>query len=122
MEAGLEGRTSMDLDVWMPESQLDRPALAAACHAAGLDFDPTGETDRPYVQLIRPGIVAMPTHTPVEAGRWKTLTVTTPPPAALAAARLIRADAKDIADILFLGSRHGLTQNEVAACVRCRGG
>ena len=35
IEAGLEGRTSLDLDVWMPESDVDRSALANACAAAG---------------------------------------------------------------------------------------
>ena len=118
MEAGLEGRTSLDLDVWMPASQVDRATLAAACRAAGLDFDPTGETDRPYLRLIRPGIVALPAHVSVEAGRWSALTVTTPPPSALAAAKLIRAEPKDIADILFLCSRHGLTRSQVAEYVR----
>lgn len=118
MEAGLEGRTSLDLDVWMPASDADRPALAAACEAAGLDFDPTGETDRPYLQLVVPGIVAIPPHVPVKAGRWGALTILTPPPAALAAMKLVRAEPKDIADVLFLCSRHGLTREQVAEYVR----
>ena len=108
IEAGLEGRTSLDLDVGLPGSDADRSALAAACADAGLDFDPTGETHRPYLQLIHPGIVTVP----VKAGRWGGLTILTPPPAALAAMKLVRAD------IFFLCSRHGLTRAGVAAYVR----
>lgn len=114
IEAGLEGRTSLDLDVGLPGSDADRSALAAACAAAGLDFDPTGETHRPYLQLIHPGIVTVP----VKAGRWGGLTILTPPPAALAAMKLVRAEPKDLADIFFLCSRHGLTRAGVAAYVR----
>ena len=118
IEAGLEGRTSLDLDVWMPGSDADRSALAAACAAVGLDFDPTGETHRPYLQLIHPGIVTVPDHVPVKAGRWGALTILTPPPSALAAMKLVRAEPKDIADVFFLCSRHGLTRAEVARFVR----
>ena len=118
MEAGLEGRTSLDLGVWMPASDADRSTTAAACAAAGLDFDPTGETDRPYLQLVQPGIVSMPDHVPVKVGRWGALTVLTPPPAVLAAMKLVRAEPKDVADVLFLASRHGLTREPVAAAVR----
>lgn len=118
LEAGLEGRSSLDLDVWLPASDADRSALAAACASAGLDFDPTGETDRPYLQLLQPGIISMPDHVPVKAGRWGALTVLTPPPATLAAMKLVRAEPKDIADVLFLCSRHGLTKEQVAESVR----
>ena len=118
MEAGLEGRTSLDLDVWMPASDADRTALAKACVAAGLDFNPTGETDRPYVQLVQPGIIEVPEHVPVEAGRWGALTIITPPPAALAAMKLVRAEPKDLADVLFLCSRHGLGKEDVAHYVQ----
>ena len=118
MEAGLEGRTSLVLDVWMPASDADRGALAKACVAASLDFNPTGETDRPYLQLVQPGINEMPEHVSVEAGRWGALRIVTPPPAALAAMKLVRAEPKDIADVLFLCSRHGLGKKEVAHYVR----
>ena len=117
IEAGMPGRTSLDLDVWAPGSQVDRSALRAACATAGLDFDPIDETDRPYLQLIRPGIVEIPEHIPQDAGTWGGLTITVPPPAALAAAKLIRAEGKDIADVIFLCGRHGIGREAVASYV-----
>lgn len=111
--AGMPGRTSLDLDVWMPGSKVDRGALRAACEAAGLDFDPLEETDRPYLQLIQPGIVQVPEHVPQTAGTWGGLKVTAPPPAALAAAKLTRAQPKDLADVAYLCRRHGIRREEV---------
>jgi len=32
--------------------------------------------------------------------------------------KLVRAEPKDVADVLFLASRHGLTREQVAAAVR----
>ncbi len=117
IDAGMPERTSLDLDIWMPGSQVDRGALRAACATAGLDFDPMGETNRAYIQLVRPGIVEMPRHTAQEAGTWGGLTITVPPPAALAAAKLVRAADKDLADIFFLCSRHAISREAVAAFV-----
>jgi hypothetical protein len=59
IEAGMPGRTSLDLDVWAPGSQSDRRLLRAACAAAGLDFDPLDETDLNEYPISRrrvPGI------------------------------------------------------------------
>lgn len=117
IESGMPERTSLDLDVWVPGSQADRTALRAACAASGLDFDPIDETDRPYLQMVRPGIVQIPEHIPEEAGTWGAITITIPPPAALAAAKLIRAADKDVADVFFLCSKHGLSRADVAAYV-----
>lgn len=117
IDAGMPGRTSLDLDVWMPGSQLDRGALRAACETAGLDFDPMEETARPYVQLIQPGIVQVPEHVPQAAGTWGGLKVTSPPPAALAAAKLTRAQPKDLADVAYLCRRHGIRREEVAGYI-----
>ena len=96
---------------------MDRSALRAACATAGLDFDPIDETERPYLQLIRPGIVELPEHIPQDAGTWGGLTITVPPPAALAVAKLIRAEGKDVADVIFLCSKHGIGRETVARYV-----
>lgn len=108
INAGMPARSTADLDIWAPASHVDSGALASACAVAGLDFDPTGEVTRPYVQVVQPGIVSVPDHTPMEVGRWGGLILLTPPPAALAAAKLTRAEPQDIADILFLRSKYVL--------------
>ena len=35
-----------------------------------LDFDPIDEADRPYLELVRPGIAEVTEHLPKEAGSW----------------------------------------------------
>lgn len=117
IHAGMPTRSTNDLDVWAPGSELDTEALEAACAFASLDFDPTGEVTRPYVQVVQPGIVSVPNHTPVEVARWGGLILLAPPPAALAAAKLTRAAPQDIADILFLRTKYGLVRADVAAFV-----
>jgi hypothetical protein len=113
----MPARSTVDLDVWAPGSELDADALDAACTFADLDFDPTGEVTKPYVQVVQPGIVSVPDHTPVEVGRWGGLILLAPPPAALAAAKLTRAEPQDIADVLFLRTKYGLMRADVAAFV-----
>jgi hypothetical protein len=118
MEAGMPGRTSMDLDVWLPGSRFDRAIFREACLRAGLDFDPINETDRPYVQLIRPGIVHVPKHEPEYASTFGGLTVNVPPAAALIASKLVRGAAKDIDDALYLQDKLAVTKQEVSVYTR----
>jgi hypothetical protein len=56
--AGQPDRTSIDLAVWKPTSRYQFQALKKAVEDAGLLFDPksTLEPDRPYIQLVEPGI------------------------------------------------------------------
>src|SRR6266498_5967805 len=56
--AGQPGRTSIDLDVWKPTSEYAFQALKKAVEESGLLFNPTStlEPDKPYVQLVEPGI------------------------------------------------------------------
>lgn len=58
---GMEGRTSADLDIWRPASDYDRRELKAAAEKAGLLFDPksTLDPDRPYLQLVEPGLTQL---------------------------------------------------------------
>ncbi len=102
--AGMELRTSEDLDIWQPASDYDYTELKNASENAGLCFSPTGmlEPDQPYLQIVEPGIVQVGEFEPVRMFKMGRLIVTRPPIENIIAAKLTRADAKDIADIQFL--------------------
>jgi len=105
---GMEGRTSAGLDIWKPASDYDRRELKAAAEKAGLLFDPksTLDPDRPYLQLVEPGLTQLGKFKSVLIDRIGRLHIYRPPVENLIAAKLIRAEAKDIGDIRFLISRH----------------
>lgn len=105
---GMAGRTSADLDIWKPASDFDRRELRAAAEQAGLLFDPktTLDPDRPYLQLIEPGLTQVGPFELVLIERIGRLHIYRPPVENLIAAKLIRAEPKDLGDICFLISRH----------------
>ncbi|MEJ0089464.1 MAG: DUF6036 family nucleotidyltransferase [Limisphaerales bacterium] len=105
---GMQGRTSADLDIWKPASDYDRQELKVAAEKAGLLFDPkqTLEPDRPYLQLVEPGLTQLGEFEPVFIDRIGRLHLYRPPVENLVAAKLIRAEPKDLGDIQFLVSRH----------------
>jgi hypothetical protein len=112
---GMEGRTSSDLDIWKPASDYDRRELQDAAVKAGLLFDPkqTLEPDRPYLQLVEPGLTQLGEFEPVFIERIGRLHLFRPPVENLIAAKLIRAEPKDLDDIRFLVSRHRPDLNRV---------
>ena len=116
---GMEGRTSSDLDIWKPASDYDRRELQAAAVKAGLLFDPmqTLEPDRPYLQLVEPGLTQLGEFEPVFIERIGRLQLHRPPVENLIAAKLIRAEPKDLDDIKFLVSRHRPDLKRVRAIV-----
>lgn len=105
---GMDGRTSADLDIWKPASDYDRLELQPAAEKAGLLFDPkfTLEPDTPYLQLVEPGLTQLGPFEPVFLERLGRLHLYRPPAENLVAAKLIRAEPKDLGDIRFLLSRH----------------
>ncbi|HWN94291.1 MAG TPA: hypothetical protein VNT99_04610 [Methylomirabilota bacterium] len=105
---GMDGRTSADLDIWKPASDYDRLELKVAAENAGLLFDPkqTLDPDRPYLQLVEPGLTQLGAFEPVLIERLGRLQLFRPPIENLIAAKLIRAEPKDLGDIRFLVSRH----------------
>ena len=107
--AGQPGRTSIYLDVWKPRSCYQFQALKKAVEDAGLLFDPksTLEPDTPYIQLVEPGIAetgAFESTEPLE--QFSALRLERPPIANLIAAKLVRAEPRDLEDIAFLMSRY----------------
>ena len=105
---GMDGRTSADLDIWKPASDYDRAELKLAAEKAGLLFDPkqTLEPNRPYLQLVEPGLTQLGAFEPVLIERIGRLQLFRPPIENLIAAKLLRAEPKDLGDIRFLMSRH----------------
>jgi hypothetical protein len=116
---GMEGRTSSDLDIWKPASDYDRRELKGAAEKAGLLFDPksTLEPDRPYLQLVEPGLTQTGPFEPVLIDRLGRLHLYRPPVENLVAAKLIRAEPKDLSDVRFLVSRHRPNLDRVRAIV-----
>ena len=105
---GMDGRTSADLDVWRPHSDYDRAELRLATEAAGILFDPkaTLEPEKPYLQIVEPGLTQLGAFEPILVDRMGRLEIYRPPAENLIAAKLIRAEPKDISDIRFLVSLH----------------
>lgn len=102
--AGMELRTTEDLDIWQPASDFDISELRVASEKAGLSFNPTGvlEPDQPYLQLVDAGIVQVGNFEPVRMFRIGRLIISRPPIENIIASKLTRADTKDIEDIQFL--------------------
>lgn len=105
---GMDGRTSRDLDIWKPASNYDRMELKRAVESIGLLFDPktTLEPEKPYLQLIEPGVIQVGTFEPILMDRLGRLEIWRPPIENLIVSKLVRFDAKDLSDIRFLISRH----------------
>ncbi len=112
---GMDGRTSMDLDIWMPGSDFDELELKKAVLSAGLLFDPKSELepDTPYIQIVEPGIVQMGKFVSVSVKRMGRLRISRPPYENLIASKLVRADLKDIQDIQFMMQAYRVDKDAV---------
>jgi hypothetical protein len=114
---GMSGRTSRDLDVWRPHSDYDRIELRRAIEASGLLFDPKTslDPDKPYLQIIDPGPTQVGDFAPILIERMGRLEIYRPPIEHLIASKLVRGDARDIEDIMFLAHKHQLSRETVRA-------
>jgi hypothetical protein len=101
---GQPSRTSIDLDVWKPASTFDRQDLEDATEKAGLLFNPKGEIEpnTPYIQIVEPGICQLGEFRPEEIETVGNLRTERPPAENLIAAKLVRAEEKDLEDIAWL--------------------
>ena len=102
--AGQPERTTMDLDIWRPASVFRESDLRAAVEAAGLLYDPKDalEPERPYVQIVGPGIVQLGRFEPVPVVRLGGLNFSQPPVENLVASKLCRANERDLADLAWI--------------------
>ena len=119
---GHDTRSTEDVDVWQPASDIDPLALRSACRSAGIGFNPTeDEPQGPYLQVIQPGIVTLPAR---KHGTWagggedlvvwqgRNLTVTMPPASAIVASKLTRCETRDVSDCAWLLAQGHATLNQ----------
>ena len=126
---GQAARQTEDLDVWARATRVGMRDLKLAVEAAGLSFDPKDEfPNLPYLQIVHPGIVQVPGWDPSlhewfgepehEIWHGERLTVTVPPPSAIAASKLVRGDDRDLEDCLWLMTSQGMSAEAVAEAIR----
>lgn len=118
---GQPSRQTQDIDVWHQRSSFDAGDLSRACEAAGVLYDPKGEVhpDAMYVQIVRPGIVALPPDFEIETiGHYGQLTVVMPTPLVLTTAKLVRSDEKDIEDIVWWVRQRSITLKQIEAMIK----
>lgn len=118
--AGQPERTSIDLDVWKPKSRYQLQALKKAVEEAGLLFDPKSslEPDTPYFQLMEPGVAEIGRfEEPEVLEQFQALTLERPPIANVVAAKLIRAEEKDLQDIAFLMQKYRPAKKDIKQAI-----
>lgn len=119
---GQPARQTQDVDVWHPGSIYDAGDLKRACLQIGILYDPDGEIDPDaiYIQIVRPGLVALPAEFETETiAHYGNLRVVMPAPAVLSAAKLVRANENDVNDIVWW-IRHSRIEMEQLAKVIAR--
>jgi hypothetical protein len=118
LEAGMPGRASHDLDVWLPASKFDMGELRRAVMQAGLLFDPRSslEPDQPYVQIVNPGPTQVGSFEPVFWAQFGRLHVYLPPWPNWVAAKLARGEPRDVEDVLYVAKCQQISPEEVEAC------
>lgn len=117
---GQPERKTQDIDVWQPSSSFDAGDLSRACAKIGVLYDPTGEVDPDvvYVQIVRPGVVALPRDFETEVlARYGKLTVVIPAPTILTAAKLVRGHERDLGDIAWWVLHRRLQMREIAEVI-----
>jgi len=113
---GQPARQTQDVDVWHPSSLYDAGDLSRACSQIGVLYNPTEEIDPDviYIQIVRPGVVALPNKFETETiGRYGNLTVVMPAPVVLSAAKLVRASKNDVSDIVWWVQQRRINMHQI---------
>jgi uncharacterized nucleotidyltransferase DUF6036 len=117
---GQPARQTQDVDVWHPQSSYDAGDLARVCEDIGVLYDPRGELDPDsvYIQIVRPGVVALPTSFETESiAQYGRLKVVMPTPVALSAAKLVRATENDVNDIVWWVMQRSIDVKQLEASI-----
>lgn len=102
---GQADRMTMDIDIWSPSSSFDLGVLRRACDASDIIFDPKehDEPTKPYLQLIEPGIVQLGAFDKtLQLFTTGNLVVKRPPAENVIASKMVRGEAHDFDDAVFL--------------------
>jgi hypothetical protein len=114
-------RTSLDVDVAAPYSDVNFADLSRAAIAAGLPINPAPDTPGEHIEWIQAARLCL---APPAAGRvvqlWQgaRLKIVTVPPPDLIASKLIRYDELDQADIAYLLAQQAIAWTDIAAAVQ----
>lgn len=117
---GQADRMTMDIDVWRKDSVFDLGVLKRACESANIIFDPKGydEPDGVYLQMIDPGIVQLgvfeETALLFRAGN---LVVKRPPAENVIASKMVRGEAHDFDDAVFLMKKCRVGLNDISKAI-----
>ena len=117
---GQAERQTGDIDVWHPASDFDYEDLRRACLAAGVVFDPKEDLSPSdlYLQIVRPGIIALPRRLELEVvARFDRLTLVMPSAAVIAASKLVRGDMRDVEDVVWWFRQRGLEPRDLEEAV-----
>ena len=119
---GQPSRMTEDIDVWRPASRFDDGDLRQACDRAGVLFNPTGDIpeNTPYLQMIAPGIVRIGDYLKtgeINVSTFSNLEVAHPPIENIIASKLLRAEPRDIEDIIFLRRKFDISNDQIEAVI-----
>ena len=120
MSLGQADRMTSDVDVWRNSSVFDLGVLKSACQSSGIDFNPTAydEPENAYIQLIDPGIVQLGIFKETEV-IFKTgnLELRRPPIENIIASKLVRGDAQDFDDCVFLMNKCKISIDKISDAI-----
>ena len=118
---GEEDRTSIDIDVAGPYSNVDFPDFTQAAVKAGLAVNPEEITETEYIEWASPLRLCLPpprgSH-PTTIWKGKKLSIVIAPVADLIASKLIRYDDIDQSDIQYLCVQTRLEYREIEKAVK----
>lgn len=117
---GQPSRMTEDVDVWSPSSVMDYADMKEACEKAGVLFDPKDACDGAYLQLVQPGIVQIGNYRKdgeIRISVYGNLEVAHPPVENVVASKLLRAEERDIQDVMFLMKKFAVRKEDVERAI-----
>lgn len=118
---GQPSRMTEDVDVWRPSSIIDDADLSRACACSGVLYNPVDEMisdDVPYLQIISPGIVHLGDYkTDLKLYNFGNLEVLHPPIENIIASKLLRAEPRDIEDVIFLRKKFDVSYADIERAI-----